>query len=93
MSYCNLRALVVVKSLEMHQNVAMNLEVILSFLHSFALFGIFGIGVYFIQRNRPLFGEILSDALNGLLLGLAAFLVTVTPIVFEDGATFRLWTH
>ena len=74
----------------MHQNVAMNLEVILSFLHSFALFGIFGIGVYFIQRNRPLFGEILSDALNGLLLGLAAFLVTVTPIVLEDGATLSV---
>ena len=65
----------------------MSLEVVLSVLHSIALLGFAGIGVFFVQKWRSVLGEVLSDLANGLLLGLAAFLVAATPVVLEDGAT------
>ena len=43
--------------------------------------------MFFVQKWRSVLSEVLSDLANGLLLGLAAFLVAATPVVLEDGAT------
>jgi signal transduction histidine kinase/CheY-like chemotaxis protein len=67
-------------------SIGFNLPLFFELLENLALLTLVGLGVYVIDGNTKA-GSLRAQLWHGALFGMAAFLVTATPITMLDGAT------